>query len=89
MHASQISAYISAETKRRLELYAKKHGVKKAHLVETALSQHLSALEAIPTRFIIPARLQVTKASGERIVKLIDDPGQPTEAMRALFADGD
>lgn len=89
MDASQISAFISAETKRRLERYAKKHGLKKGHLVDMALSQHLSALEAIPARFIVPARIRLSKASGRRLAELVNDPGAPTEAMKALLPDGD
>ncbi len=38
---TQISASISVETKQRMEQYVRTHGVKKSHLIETALLHHL------------------------------------------------
>ena len=42
---TQISAYISTETKNLGEQYTKSQGVKKAFLVESALLHHLQALK--------------------------------------------
>jgi hypothetical protein len=86
---TQISATISWETKRRLEDYVKDHGVKKAHLIETALLHHLHALEEIPSDVIIPPLLKVSAESGEKLIDCILNPPPPTEAMRALWDDRD
>ena len=54
---TQISAYISEETKAEIEAYVKRRGVKKAYLIEAALQHHLQALREIPEDLIIPSRL--------------------------------
>jgi len=36
---TQISANISVETKERMEQYVRAHGVKRSHLIETALQR--------------------------------------------------
>ena len=82
---TQISAFISNSTKARLEEYAEAHGLKKAHLVEEALLHHLEALRELPVDVIIPARLVVSRESGEAIVQRIEKPRRPTKAMRELF----
>ena len=46
--ATQVSAYISEETKAEVEAYVKRRGVKKAYLIEEALQHHLQALREIP-----------------------------------------
>lgn len=88
MQRSQISAFVSDETRSRLERYVEAHGMKKAAVIERALLHHLQALEELPADIIIPPRMVVTPATFERIVERLDAPGEPTEAMRALFADG-
>ena len=88
-HTAQISAYISAETKKRMERYVRKRGLKKAHVIEMALNQHLSALEAIPERFIVPAEMILPRAAGEKLLKTIAKPPKPTPAMKSLFTDTD
>jgi predicted DNA-binding protein len=40
---TQVSAYISEETKAAIEAYVKRRGVKKAYLIEEALQHHLPA----------------------------------------------
>jgi hypothetical protein len=82
---TQISAFVSTGTKRRLERYVEAHGVKKAAVVENALLHHLQALEELPADVIIPPRLVVSRESFDAILEQIDSPGAPTEAMRALF----
>jgi len=54
---TQISAYISEETKNLVERYVRARGVKKGFLVESALLHHLQALEKLPADVIIPPRL--------------------------------
>ena len=85
-HRSQISAFVSDETRSRFERYVQAHGMKKAAVVERALLHHLQALEELPADVIIPPRLMVSPASFARIMERLGDPGEPTEAMKALFA---
>ena len=82
---TQISATISAETRQLMEEYVRRHGVKKSHLIESALLHHLQALDEIPLDLLIPPVLELTRASGERVLDRIDHPAPPTAAMQALF----
>jgi hypothetical protein len=83
--AVQISAFVSAETKARLEAYVREHGVKRSYLIERALQHHLAALEAIPPDVVIPPVVVVSRASGAKLAKTLENPPPPTDAMRALF----
>ena len=88
MNAStQISANISAETRELLERYVAAHGVKKSHLIETAVLHHLSALDSIPADLIIPPIIEVSRTTGNIIMDRIENPKPATDAMRALFDD--
>ena len=84
---TQISAYISTETKKLVEQYTKSQGVKKAFLVESALLHHLQALRDLPVDVIIPPRLMVSRESGDMILERLKNPPAPTEAMKALSKD--
>ena len=83
--ATQISANISSETRELLERYVAAHGIKKSHLIETAVLHHLSALDSIPSDLIIPPMIEVSRATGERILNRIENPRPHTAAMRELF----
>ncbi len=82
---TQVSAYISEETKADLEAYVKHHGVKKAYLIEEALQHHLQALREIPEDLIIPSRLVLTEKAMAEIAERITQEDQSTEALKALF----
>ncbi len=82
---TQVSAYISEETKAAIEAYVKRHGVKKAFLIEEALQHHLQALREIPEDLIIPSRLVLTSEAMTEIAERITQKEQPTEALIALF----
>jgi uncharacterized protein (DUF1778 family) len=82
---TQISATISVETKKRMERYARAHGVKKSHLVEAALLHHLRALEEIPADVMIPPVVELSRESGEMVLNRLENPPAPTAAMKALF----
>jgi len=84
---TQISAYISEETKNLLERYVRARGVKKAFLVESALLHHLQALEKLPADVIIPPRLVVSRKSGEAILEQLEKPVKPTDSMKEVFED--
>ena len=84
---SQISAFVSEETRTRLDRYVEAHGMKKAAVVERALLHHLQALDELPADILIPPRLLVTPATFDRIVQRLAAPGEVTEAMKALFGE--
>lgn len=83
MSDTQISAFISTDTKRLVEQYVEAHGVKKGHLIEQALLHHLQALRELPADLIVPAKLVVTSRSLEAIA---DARAKPTRALRALMS---
>lgn len=87
MTETQISAYISADTKAELESYVKQRGVKKAHVIEEALLHHLLALKQIPEDVIIPARLVLTEDSLAAVARRLAADEEPSEALKALFRD--
>ena len=39
------------------------HGIKKSHLIETAVLHHLNALDSIPSDLIIPPTIEVSRAT--------------------------
>ncbi|MGF1616175.1 MAG: ribbon-helix-helix protein, CopG family [Gammaproteobacteria bacterium] len=82
---TQVSAYISEETKAEIEAYVKRRGVKKAYLIEEALQHHLQALREIPEDLVIPSRLVLTRKAVAEIVERIEGKGEPTDALKALF----
>ena len=83
---TQISAYISASTKARVERYAQAHGVKKGYLVEEALLHHLQALTELPADIVIPPRLTLAAESFDAVSKLVRKPRKPTKALRDLMS---
>lgn len=89
MSRSQISAFVSDETRSRLERFVAAHGMKKAAVVERALLHHLQALEELPSDIILPPRLFLGPEGFQRVVERLEGPDETTPAMRALFAEGD
>ncbi len=83
--STQVSSYISEETKAQMEAYVRSHGVKKAYLIEEALKHHLQALREIPEDLIIPSRWVLTNEAMAQIAEHIASEKQPTEALRSLF----
>jgi uncharacterized protein (DUF1778 family) len=83
--ATQISAPISKETKELLERQARATGVKKGHLVETALRYHLRALQELPADALVPARIVLTRRSFEQVVERLRSPGEPSQELRDLM----
>ena len=85
---SQVSAVIADTTRERLERFARQHGVKKSHLIETAILHHLAALEELPAGVGVPPVVALSREVGADLVRRIERPDPPTPAMKALF-DGD
>lgn len=84
MSDTQISAFISKETRDKVERYADAHGLKKGALVEQALLHHLQALNELPADLIVPPRIELSGASFAKVTRLVAKPRKPTKAMRAL-----
>ena len=82
---TQVSAYISEETKAEVEAYVKRRGVKKAYLIEEALQHHLQALREIPEDLIIPSRLVLTDEAMAEIAGHLNLEDRPAEALKALL----
>jgi hypothetical protein len=81
-NAVRISAFVSADTKARLEAYVREHGVKRSYLIERALQHHLAALDAIPPDVVIPPVVVVSGASG---AKLADTLARKKRGRSSLF----
>lgn len=86
MADTQISAFVSEETKRELERYAEAHGLKKGHLIEEALRHHLQALRELPADLVIPPRIVLSADSYGKVAELVSKPRRPTRALRELMA---
>lgn len=84
-NTTQVSAYISEETKAAIEAYVKRRGVKKAYLIEEALQHHLQALREIPEDLVIPTRLVLTREAMKEVAKRIGGEDEPTKGLNALF----
>lgn len=82
---TQISAYISQETRSEMEAYVKRHGVKKGYLIEEALQHHLQALREIPEDLVIPSQLVLTAEAVAEIADRLAREEPPTEALKTLF----
>ena len=82
---SQVSAVIADTTRERLERFAKQHGVKKYHLIETAVLHHLAAPEELPADVVVPPALVLCREEGADLIRRIERPAPPTPALKALF----
>jgi len=81
----QISAYVSRATKRKLDAYSRRTGVKKSRIVEDALEYHFRALDTIPAEYFVPARIVLTNESFEAVLNQLKSPGEPSRALRELM----
>ena len=77
----------SKETNTEVDAYLKRHGIRKAYLIEAALQHHLQALREIPEDLIIPSRLVLTGEAMAEIAERIIQDEPPTESLNALFLD--
>lgn len=82
---SQISATISVATKERLDRFTESHGLKKNFVVEQALLYFMEARRELPDEAFIPARLVLEDDAFDRLVKIVESPPAPTEALRELM----
>ena len=83
--STQISANVSKETKKLLDAYTRKRGIKKSFVIEQALRHHLLAAEEIPEEYIVPPVLRVNIESLRTIVAQLEANEPPTAAMLELM----
>lgn len=83
--STQISANVSKETKKLLDAYTRKRGIKKSFVIEQALRHHLLAAEEIPEEYIVPPILRVNIGSLKAIVAQLEANEPPTAAMLELM----
>lgn len=81
----QVSAYVSATTKRRLDEFARESGLKKGYVIESALERFISAAGAIPSEYAIPTLTVLSNESYDEVVDLMLHPKEPTEALMRLM----
>ena len=81
----QVSAYVSATTKARLDEFARETGLKKGYVIETALETFIASAEAIPAEYAIPTRIVLSNESYDRVVDLMTNPPEPTEELKRLM----
>ena len=81
---TQISAFIAAETKARLDRYVAESGVKKARVIEDALASYLVALDEVPAEYVIPRRLTVSNDTMDRMLERAEH-ASPAPALRTIM----
>jgi len=79
---TQVSAYISNETKMIFENFSNKSGQKKGFILEQALLHYINAHQELPEDVIIPASITVSKEVFENVIM---GEREPTEALRKLL----
>ena len=79
---TQVSAYISNETKIIFENFSNKSGQKKGFIIEQALLHYINAHQELPADIIIPASITVSQQIFEDIIMA---DREPTEALRKLM----
>jgi uncharacterized protein (DUF1778 family) len=85
---TQVSAPVSRATRDLLDRYVERTGKKKGRVIEDALRSYLEAMNELPPDVAIPARIVLTRASGEKLLALLESPPKPTPALRKLMRDG-
>ncbi len=71
---TQVSGYISDESKIIFEDYAKYSGQKKGFILEQALLHYISAQQELPNDIIIPPSITVSKEVFENVIMADKEP---------------
>jgi len=79
---TQVSAYISNETKVMFENFSNKSGQKKGFIIEQALLHYINAHQELPADVIVPASITVSQEVFEDVIMA---DREPTEALRKLM----
>ncbi len=80
--STQVSAYVSDETKMIFENFSAKSGQKKGFIIEQALLHYINACNELPEDIIIPPIITV---SSEVFDTIIAAEKEPTEALIKLM----
>jgi len=81
---TQVSAYISHETKMIFENFSAKTGQKKGFILEQALLHYINANQELPADIIIPPSITISKEVYENVIMA---DREPTQALRDLLND--
>lgn len=79
---TQVSAYISNETKIIFENFSAKSGQKKGFIIEQALLHYINAHQELPDDVLIPPHITVSKDVFENV--MMRDK-EPRNALRELM----
>ncbi|MEA3492208.1 MAG: hypothetical protein U9R27_09940 [Campylobacterota bacterium] len=79
---TQVSAYISNETKMIFENFSAKSGQKKGFIIEQALLHYINAHQELPEDVIIPPHITVSKEVFEDVIMR---DREPSSALRELM----
>lgn len=82
---TQISATISAATRKKLDEFVDSRGLKKNFVVEQALLYFIEARRELPDEAFIPTRLVLESSSFDQLVRLLERSPAPTDALRKLM----
>lgn len=81
----QITAYISKGTKARLDKLMRARGLRKGFVLEQALQYYFRSLEELPEEIFLPPRLVLSQEAFGRVLDMINNPAEPTQAMLELM----
>ena len=85
----QVSAEFDRATKALMDRFVRATGMKQGHLIEEAVRRYILAWEEVPAEFMIPARVVLTRESGEELARLLRNPPKANKALRELMRSGD
>jgi hypothetical protein len=81
---TQVSAYISHETKVIFENFSAKSGQKKGFILEQALLHYINTHQELPADVIVPPSITVTQEVFDNVIMA---EKEPTSALRELMHD--
>lgn len=81
---TQVSGYISDESKLLFENFAKQSGQKKGFILEQALLHYIAAQQELPADIMIPPSITVSKEVFEEVIM---GDKEPTDALKKLMHD--
>lgn len=71
---TQISGYISNESKILFENFSKQSGLKKGFILEQALLHYISSQQELPNDIIIPPSIMVSKEVFDTVIMADKEP---------------
>lgn len=83
MREVQISAVVPQHVKAELDSVSSNKGLKKAFMIEEALSHYFQALKVIPNEMIVPKRISLSEKGAIRLERLLKK--RPNKALTDLM----